>query len=58
MINETNLRLPRVIEITGLSTSTIWRLEQEGKFPKRIRIGKRAIAWLSSDIQKWITSKK
>ena len=54
MAIQINLRLPRVREVTGLSTSTIWRLEQEGKFPKRRRIGKRAIAWLESEIKHWV----
>ena len=47
-------RLPKVKHYTGLSTSTIWRLEKEELFPRRIRIGKRAVAWLKSDIEQWI----
>lgn len=47
-------RLPEVKGYTGLSTSTIWRLEKEKLFPKRIRIAKRAVAWLKSDIEQWI----
>jgi len=54
MTKDINLRLARVKEITALSTSTIWRLEQAGKFPKRRKIGKRAIAWLESEINHWI----
>ena len=54
MSKDINLRLPKVKAITGLSTSTIWRLERENKFPIRRRIGKRAIAWIESEIQQWI----
>lgn len=51
------LRLPKVKHCTGLSTSTIWRLEREELFPKRIRIGKRAVAWLKSDIEQWVENR-
>lgn len=48
------LRLPKIRHFTGLSTSTIWRLEKDKLFPRRIKIGKRAVAWLKSDIEQWI----
>lgn len=55
--DERNLRLPAVRKISGLSTSTIWRLEREGLFPKRRKIGKRAVGWLLSDVNAWVASK-
>ena len=30
------IRKPDVEEITGYSSTTIWRLEKAGKFPRRI----------------------
>lgn len=30
------------------------RLEKEGKFPKRIRIGNNTIAWLHSELVQWV----
>jgi predicted DNA-binding transcriptional regulator AlpA len=30
---------PSINEITGLSDGTLWRLEKEGRFPRRIRLG-------------------
>jgi prophage regulatory protein len=57
MSNDAYLRLPKVKHYTGLSTSTIWRLEREEQFPRRIRIGKRAVAWLKSDIKHWIENR-
>lgn len=56
MAADINLRLPRVKAITGLSSSTIWRMEKEGRFPLRRLIGKRAVAWLDSEVQAWIKS--
>lgn len=54
MIQDKNLRLERVKEITALSSSTIWRMEKAGIFPKRRLIGKRAVAWLESEVMAWL----
>lgn len=43
--------------LTGLSRVQVWRLEKEGKFPKRIRLGKSSVGWLASEIDTWITDK-
>ena len=43
---------------TGISRSTIYRLLQNGAFPKPIRIGPRAMRWLESDIKAWIVERK
>ncbi|MBW1953785.1 MAG: AlpA family transcriptional regulator [Deltaproteobacteria bacterium] len=51
------LREPQVIEITGLSRTTLWRLEQCGCFPRRRRLGGRSVGWLKSEICEWITSR-
>ena len=51
------LRLPAVIERTGLSRSSIYRHEAEGSFPRRVKIGPNATAWLASDIGRWITER-
>ncbi len=50
------LRLPEVKDMTGLSTSTIWRKEKEGSFPKRISLGPRSIGWLLKEVEEWIKS--
>jgi prophage regulatory protein len=51
------LRLPEVTKITGLSPSTIWRQEKEGRFPHRRHISVRAVAWLMSEVEAWITAR-
>ena len=51
------VRLPEVLEITGLSRTTIWRRERDGSFPRPIRLGSentRAIGWREEDIYDWI----
>ncbi len=35
----------------------VWRLERDGKFPKRIKIGPNRVAWRLSEILAWIDEK-
>ena len=48
------LRFPVVRERTGLSRSTIWRLERRGEFPKHHRIAPNIVAWSEVEISRWI----
>lgn len=48
------MREPEVCYTTGLSRTTRWRLEREGKFPQRRRISANAVGWLASEIHHWI----
>ncbi|MGH9140239.1 MAG: helix-turn-helix transcriptional regulator [Vicinamibacterales bacterium] len=51
------LRFPDVHERTGLSRSTIWRLEQQGLFPRHHRISANAVAWVEAEVLYWIRTK-
>jgi prophage regulatory protein len=42
---------------TGLSRTTAWRLEREGKFPRRVKISSRACGWRLTEIEQWILSR-
>lgn len=48
------LRLPTVKARTGLSRSTIYLRIAEGRFPKPISLGGRAVGWLESEIDEWL----
>jgi prophage regulatory protein len=48
------LRFPVVRERTGLSRSTIWRLERRGEFPKHYRIAPNVVAWSEQEVSNWI----
>ena len=48
------LNVKEVTSRTKLSRVTIWRLENEGKFPQRIRISTKRIGWLEDEVTKWI----
>jgi len=51
------IRFPKISEITSLSRTTIWRLEAEGDFPGRRKIGKRGVGWLLNEVDEWMQSR-
>jgi prophage regulatory protein len=51
------LRFAAVQERTGLSRSTIWRLEQRGAFPRHRRISSNTVAWVEGEVTAWIRAK-
>ena len=50
------LRLPTVIELTGLSRSEIYRRMEARTFPHPIKLGSRAVAWVAVEIDSWIAN--
>lgn len=48
------IRLPVVMDWTGLGRDSVYRLGKQGRFPKPYKIGQRASAWLESDVLRWI----
>ncbi|KGU71564.1 MULTISPECIES: helix-turn-helix transcriptional regulator [Burkholderia] len=40
----------------GLSKSEIYRRVAAGRFPQSVKLGPKAVGWLESDIDAWITS--
>jgi prophage regulatory protein len=40
------------------SDMQIWRLEQAGEFPKRIRLGPNRVGWSLLELQDWIAARK
>lgn len=53
-----HLRRPAVLEITGLSTTTIYDLMAKGQFPRPVKLTGRAVAWPESEISAWLESRK
>lgn len=51
------LRLKDVIQIVGLSRSSIYALKASGDFPDSFMLGARAVGWLSDDIESWLESR-
>src|ERR1035441_3363689 len=50
----TILRLPAVKTRTGLSRSTIYLRVAEGRFPKPISLGARAVGWVDAEVEAWL----
>jgi prophage regulatory protein len=51
------IRFTAVRERTGLSRSTIWRLERRGAFPKHHRTSANTVGWLEHEVNDWVLSK-
>ena len=51
------LRLPTVMRNTGLARSTIYKLISQNQFPVPVKLSTRAVAWLQSEIETWVSSR-
>ena len=51
------IRIKEVVELTGLSRTTLWRMEKTRKFPNRVSLGANSIGWRLSEIQDWIDNR-
>jgi len=45
------VRRSQIRALTGLSPSTVDRLERAGKFPRRRRIGAGVVGWIFEDVK-------
>jgi prophage regulatory protein len=58
-----NESLPRIVTkrelrlIVPFSPQHILRLEKQGKFPIRVRIGTRRVGWYLSEIETWLAQR-
>ena len=51
------LRIRQVMQLTGLSRMTIYRLELAGDFPKRRQLSQNSVAWREEDIVHWVDTR-
>lgn len=42
---------------TTYSRAHLDRLEAEGRFPKRVRLGQARVAWVEEEVKEWIASR-
>ena len=57
-MNKGMLNRNEVVALTGLSSSTIRRLEIAGGFPARRQLSPMRIAWLRQEVEDWIRSRE
>ena len=48
------LRIGTVLQLTGLSRSTLYRKIQRGEFPKQIKLSERCAGWRQSAVNAWM----
>ncbi len=48
------LRTNECERLTGLSRSTLWRLERAGSFPRRRKLSANAVGWLENEVRAWL----
>jgi predicted DNA-binding transcriptional regulator AlpA len=51
------IRIAEVKRRTGLSASSIYKFVNNGSFPRQVKIGVHATAWVNIEIEKWILKK-
>lgn len=51
------MRMKAVIQRTGLSRATIYRLMRTGEFPRSFKVGKTASGWLEAEVSAWISER-
>lgn len=51
------IRIKEVLALTGLSRTTLWRLEKKGQFPARLPLSAGSVGWRMREVQKWADSK-
>ena len=50
LADEVDARIP-------YSRAHLYRLEDQGEFPKRRRIGPNRVAWIRTDVEQWLTKR-
>lgn len=48
------IRLPKVVEMTGMCRSSIYAWMRNGCFPASFALGPRCVGWLEEEIDQWI----
>lgn len=48
------LRLPAVLDLVGVTRSTIYRWMNAGEFPRQISVGGNTVVWLESSVTEWM----
>ena len=51
------IRLPEVMQLTGIGKTTVYEHMKNGTFPKSYRVCTRLSAWRLSEIRTWINER-
>lgn len=56
-MNQRLVAFETVRQLVGKSRTTLWRWEQEGKFPQRVQLGANSIGWILEEVLDWIAAR-
>jgi prophage regulatory protein len=61
-LNETSdhvsfMRLPKVIEVTGLKKTSVYNRMREKTFPLSVQLGPRTVGWIASEVDQWVAER-
>lgn len=48
------IRMPELVQITGLSAASVYRAIAQGRFPRPVALSAQARGWRVSDVQSWL----
>lgn len=48
------IRLPEVKKLTGVGASRIYKMISDSEFPRQVKLGDRAVAWVRGEISEWL----
>ncbi len=51
------LRLPQVLEMVGLSRSTVYQKIARSEFPKPVPLSRSAVGFVSGEIHEWMAAR-
>lgn len=52
------LRRKQLLDIVGISYTTLWRLEKAGDFPARVRLGYGSVGWHLDEVEEWLKGRE
>ena len=50
------MRLEEVLEMCSISRSELYRQIADGRFPRPVKVGLRAVRWYRSEVEAWIAA--
>ena len=51
------LRLPQIMQQTGLKKTKLYELQKRGSFPMRIQITSNSVGWIEEEVNVWIAGR-
>jgi prophage regulatory protein len=45
---------PELLKLVPYTIRHIYRMEQAGKFPARVKVGANRVAWVKSEVLRWL----